>query len=258
MTKALLALGIAYVALAVMLYFGQERLLFPAPQVDRGPLSDYETITYQTDDGIAITGGYRAPQNGKLVVVFFHGNAADWQSGAAALRPLAEQGYGAFAASYRGYAGNAGSPGEAGFYKDGEAVIAWLGDKGITPENIVLVGNSVGSGPASELATRYPVKGLALISPFSAMTDIVGERVWWMPTGLLLRHRFVNREKLPDIAAPVLLIHGTDDRVIPVAHARRLAEIRPDAEFVIAEGAGHDLAYLPQAQAALAQWLDGL
>ena len=257
-TKVLLALAIAYVALLVMLYFGQERLLFPAPQQDRGALGDYETVTYETADGISITGGYRPAAEGFPTLVFFHGNAADWQSGAAALRGLAERGYGAFAASYRGYQGNAGKPGEVGLYRDGEAAMAWLAARGVAADEVVLVGNSLGSGVASELAVRHPVRGLALISPFSSMSDIVAERVWWMPTGLLLRHRFENAEKLKGFEQPLILIHGDGDQVIPSIHSEHLAVEIPSAKLVIVEGAGHELAYRPEADATLADWLSGL
>ncbi|MFN2099450.1 alpha/beta hydrolase [Altererythrobacter sp. MF3-039] len=257
-TKLLLALAIAYAALSAMLYFGQERFLFPAPQQDRGSLSDYETVTYETSDGIRIAAGYRAARDGMPTLVFFHGNAADWQSGASALRGLAERGYGAFAASYRGYAGNAGKPGEQGLYLDGEAAIAWLGTQGVEPNEIILVGNSLGSGVASEMAVRHPARGLALISPFSAMSDIVAERAWWMPTSLLLRHHFENADKLADFGRPVLILHGDRDQVIPHAHAERLATVVPAARLEIIEGTGHELAYRPEAEAALAKWLAGI
>lgn len=257
-TKLLLALAIAYAALSAILYFGQERFLFPAPQADRGPLSDYETVRYQTSDGIAITGGYRPAREGMPTLVFYHGNAADWQSGAAALRGLAEQGYGAFAASYRGYVGNAGMPGEQGLYLDGEAALSWLAKRGVGPRDIVLVGNSLGSGVATELAMRHPVRALALISPFSSMSDIVAERAWWMPTSLLLRHQFENSDKLKHIDRPVLILHGDRDRVIPHVHGKRLAAIVPVARLEIIEDTGHELAYRPEAEAALAKWLTGI
>lgn len=256
--KLLLALAIAYVALSAMLYFGQERFLFPAPQADRGPLSDYETVSYETGDEILLSGGYRAASEGKPTLVFFHGNAADWQSGAAAMRGLAERGYGAFAASYRGYTGNAGKPGEQGLYRDGEAAIAWLGDQGVRRSDIILVGNSLGSGVASELATRHPVKALALISPFSSMSDIVAERAWWMPISLLLRHHFENGPKLEGFERPLLLLHGDRDTLIPDQHSRRLAAVVPGAKLKIIANTGHELAYRPEAEAALADWLTEL
>src|SRR3546814_2845844 len=96
---------------------------------------------------------------------------------------------------YRGYGGNPGAPGEAGLYRDGEAAMRWLGEAGVEARNVVIVGNSIGSGPATELALRHDVAALILVSGLSDMPSVVQSQVPFAPRWLV-RYRFDNAAKL--------------------------------------------------------------
>ncbi len=165
-------------------------------------------------------------------------------------------GHGLMLAEYRGYGGNPGSPGEAGLYRDGEAALRWLAEAGVAPRDIVIVGNSVGSGPATEMAVRHDVAALILVSGFSSLPEVVQGQV--PLTGWLVRDRFDNAAKLARVTAPVFLLHGDADTLVTPENPTRLRRARPDATAVLVAGAGHELAYTAPAQAILAGWIDGL
>lgn len=244
-----------YLVLLAILWSQQERLIYPAPQTVGPTTGGFEEITYPTDDGLDISAGYREAEAGRPTIVYFHGNGADWVSSVVATDRLVPSGYGVLAAEYRGYRGNPGTPSEEGLYHDGRAAIAFLARSGIPADDIVIIGNSIGSGVATHLAAEIGPRALVLISPFASMRQLVAEKIRWFPTGMLLRHRYENIEKIGAVEAPVLLLHGDADMVIPHAHTRQLAQVRRDAKLVIYPGKGHDLAWHDEAEEAVLSFL---
>ncbi|HEY0596778.1 alpha/beta hydrolase [Sphingopyxis sp.] len=247
------------VALAVtlLLYTQQRRILFPAPSgyPTEAP-TGFRLVYTRTDDGLRLSAFYRPAMPGKKTILFFHGNGDNMLGAIEATRGPAAAGYGLMLAEYRGYGGNPGSPDEAGLYRDGEAAIRWLAEAGIAPRDIVIVGNSVGSGPATEMAVRHHVAALILVSGFSSLPEVVRSQV--PMTGWLVRDRFDNMAKLARVTAPVFLLHGDADTLVTPDNLTRLRRVRPDATAVLVAGAGHELAYTAPAQAILADWIDGL
>jgi len=209
-------------------------------------------------DGLRLAGGYREAASGMPTLLFFHGNAATWQSTTQVLAPLEREGYGVFAASYRGYRANPGAPSEAGLYRDARAAADWLAANGVGADDLVIVGNSLGSGPAVELARAIRPRGLVLISPFSSMTEVAAANARWLPVEWLMRDRYDNAGKLPEVAAPVLILHGDRDALIPLSHAQRLARLARDGMLVTVPHAGHELVALAQTPALMSAWLDDL
>lgn len=257
----LIALGIlltGYVAIAALLFAGQRALIFPAPKAFPPVPAGYEQVAFQTEDGLNLAGLWRAPTAGKPVVLFFHGNGDSWAGASQAVSGLAAAGYGIFLPEYRGYGGNPGAPSEQGFFKDGRAALNWLGANGFAPGQVVLIGNSIGSGTATQLATEHRPAALVLVSPFSSVPDAVSERFPWLPARLLVRDPFDNAAKLGRVEAPILILHGTADAMIPAVHAQRLVAANPAARLRLVPGTGHELAYLPEAQVIERVWLDNL
>lgn len=252
---AVLGLGLAYGITVGGLYAAQRSLVFPAPAGFAELPPGYDRITFDSAGGLALAAAWRPPASGKPTVLFFHGNGDSWAGGARAMQALADTGYGVMLPEYRGYGTNPGQPGEQEFYRDGHAALDWLGAQGIRADRVVLVGNSIGSGTATQLAAERRVAALILVSPFASLPDLVAEKFPWLPGRWLVRDRFDNAAKQGRVSAPVLVLHGTADTMIPAAHARRLARAQPRARLVLVPDADHDLAYLPQAQQAEAEWL---
>ncbi len=249
---------VAYLAVVGVVYHKQDALLYPAPRAAGTSVPGYRDITYETSDGLRLAGGYRAAAPGRPTLLFFHGNAATWQSSTQVLAPLARQGFGVFAASYRGYQGNPGNPSEEGLHRDARAAADWLAAQGVGANDLVIVGNSLGSGPAVELARTDHPRALVLISPFTSMTEVAATQVRWLPVEWLMRDRFDNAARLPEVTAPVLILHGDRDTLIPVRHAHRLAELAPAATLVIVPHAGHELVALARTPALMSAWLEDL
>lgn len=257
---AKIATGLLVFVLAVMLllYTQQRRILFPAP-------TDYPTVApsgfglvyTQTDDGLRLSAFHRPAAPGKKTILFFHGNGDDMLGAIEATRGPAGAGYGLMLVEYRGYGGNPGAPDEAGLYRDGEAAMRWLVDAGVDARDIVVVGNSIGSGPATEMALRHDVAALIFVSGLADLPAVVKSQVPFVPRWLV-RDRFDNAAKLPRIRAPVYLMHGDADTLVKPGNLAQLARARPDATVVRVAGAGHELAYTAPAQAILTKWVSGL
>ena len=255
MAIALATLAATYLALVAVLYVAQSALIYPAPNGIGPSTGGFEEVGYATSDGLELTAGYRAARSGFPTIVYFHGNGADWVSSVVATDRMVPEGYGVLAAEYRGYRGNPGRPSEEGLYRDGRAALAFLAANGVPFDRIVIIGNSIGAGVAVQMASEAPPAALVLISPFASLSGLVAEKFRWLPTGLLLRDRYENAAKLGAIEAPVLVLHGDADTLIPYSHSEKLASLRADIELHIFEGYGHDLAWHDIAEEAVLDFM---
>ncbi|MBJ7500947.1 MAG: alpha/beta hydrolase [Sphingopyxis sp.] len=241
-----------------LLYTQQRRILFPVPHdYPREALPGFRLVHTQTSDGLRLSAFYRVAAPGAKTILFFHGNGDNMRGAIEATRGPAAVGHGLMLVEYRGYGGNPGSPDEAGLYADGEAAMRWLGEAGVGTRDIVVVGNSIGSGPATEMALRHDVAALMLVSGLSDLPSVVKSQVPPVPHWLV-RDRFDNVSKLARVKAPVYLMHGDTDTLVRPDNLERLVRARPDATVARVAGAGHELAYTAPAQAILTGWVDGL
>lgn len=252
----LLAIGaFGYAAVAGIVYFKQRSFLyFPSQEISKNA-PGFQIINFPTDDGLTLAAGYQPAQVGRPTLLAFHGNGADWQSMAHGLRPLIDRGYGVLSVEYRGYQANPGSPSEKGIYKDGRAALQWLNANGVPASQVVAVGNSLGSGVAVQLATESPIRALVLVSPMSSMVRLASAQMSWLPVNLLLRDRYDNLAKLPNVAVPIMILHGGSDEVIPIQEGRMLASRNRAAVFVAFPGVGHELMYDPAIASSIARFL---
>lgn len=247
--------GIVYIGLAALLYFQQNRFIFPAPQQVVAPSDGYELVTLETEDGLSLMAHWRAPDEGKPTLVHFHGNAGSLLGSAYESALFAADGYGALLVEYRGYGGNPGNPSEDGLKKDGRAAMAFLKARSIPWERTIIKGHSIGTGTAVNMALEHKAGALILVAPFTSVPDLIERRLPVFPLRLLITSDFDNAAKADDLTLPVLVQHGTADAVIPEAHGRAVSEAIAGSTYQSVAGAGHDLSGDPAVQAKQLAWL---
>lgn len=232
-----------YVVLCLAAWAGQRRLLyFPDRQIvapaDVGVPA--QSLSRTAADGTPLTMWWAPPREERPVVIYFHGNGGNLADRAPVFRDLVAEGYGLLALSYRGYAGSGGAPGEAGFAEDARA--AYAAAKEFAPAaGIVLFGESLGSGVAVRLAAERPTGGIILTAPFTGVEDRAAEIFWYLPVRLLLADRFRSRDLIGRVRAPLLILHGEADTVIPIAHGRALFALANEPKTLAPfPGGGHD------------------
>lgn len=241
--RILRLVALTYVALTVFLYFYQRRLLyFPSPESPPLPtapgFAGIEDVRLQTTDGIDLE-AWHWPGSRPLTLVVFHGNGGHRGHRSEWLRTLHELGWGIFIIDYRGYGGSQGSPTESGLYQDAEAAHAWLTAQG--DQGLVYVGESLGGGMAIELARRHPPRAIILQSTFTSAVAVGKAGYPFLPVSLLMKDRYANIEKIGELECPILVIHGTDDTLVPVEFGRELhAAIRSPKEWYEVRRAGHN------------------
>ena len=216
--------GAAYLLQRRMVYMPDARPPDPAVAAALG----FEAVTHRTSDGLALESWYAPPGTAEQpVLVFFHGNADAIARRAPKFVPFLDAGFGALLVEYRGYSGNPGTPHEAGLYRDGEAALAWLGASGVEAGRVVLYGSSLGTGVAVELATRHAVGALVLESPFTSLADVGARAYPWLPVRLLARERYDSLAKMTRVRAPVLVLHGEADGIVPPDMGRAILDAAP-------------------------------
>lgn len=223
----------------------QERLIFCPDPRPLGPLPPalaavrFRPARVSTADGLDLSFWAAEPLPGWPTLVVFHGRAGNAADRAPLLAPFAEAGYGVVLAEYRGYGGNPGTPSETGFLLDARAHLDWLAAAwGETAP--VVCGESIGSGVAVAVAAERPVRALVLDAPYTSVADLAAAMYRWLPARRLLRHHFDSLSRLPGVRAPLLVLHGDADDMIPHEHGRRVAAAAGGrAQFVLLRGAGH-------------------
>lgn len=250
-----------YVALLALLFFMQRSLLYRPNASDmeaaRLTMPGVERLSLKTADGETLVAWRHAPRDGQPFFIYLHGNAANLAARNARLMGLARQGWGFLAVSWRGYGGSTGAPTEAGLIADGEAAYAKALELGAPPERIFLFGESLGTGVAVALAARHSVAGIVLEAPFSSAADVARAIYWYAPVGLLMRDQFLSDSRVKNVRAPIFIVHGEADRVVPIRFGEKLfVAANEPKEFFRVPGSGHQPLDDPRAQKRLAEWVN--
>jgi hypothetical protein len=255
---------VAYLAIAALLYFAQRALLFPASgertTAAAAGLEGVQDITLVTPDGERLVAWWRPPRPGKALVVYFHGNGGSLFNRRFRARAIMEDGRGLLMVSYRGYSGSTGSPSEAGLHLDARTAYDWV-TGGYEANRLVLYGESLGSGVVVRLAADRPVGGVILDAPYTSTADVARRTYFWLPVDLLMRDPFRSIDLIGRLKAPLLVLHGERDGLIPVAMGERLFAAAPDPKRFVRLPGGHETnleqgidavrAFLAQVEAAL-------
>jgi fermentation-respiration switch protein FrsA (DUF1100 family) len=260
---AILVLSL-YGSLVAAMYFNQRQLEYipvsPLPGTPKqNGVGEMSVVTVTTVDNLSLTGWFAPPKKpGGRVVVLFHGAGVHIGYNAFKERQLLDDGYGVFACEYRGFAGNPGTPTQDGLYMDGRAVMQWLKKQGYNESKIVLYGESLGTGVAVQMATEYAVSALVLEAPYSSTLEVAEYLYPFVPVRYLMKDDLNSLSKIGQAKAPLLIIHGTRDSMIPIGFSRKLFDAAKEPKtFIPIEGAEHppDL-YDHGAGKLILNWLD--
>jgi fermentation-respiration switch protein FrsA (DUF1100 family) len=232
-----------YAALAGGLYLYQRKLLFvpdrARPDVRETGIAAVQEITLETPDGLRLLAWWLPPVAGRPVVVYFHGNAGHLGFRTTRLGLFHAAGFGALFPEYRGYGGNPGEPTETGLFTDARTAMDFLAAQGIAPERTVLFGESLGTAVATRMASEHAIAALILESPFTSIADVAQSHYPYVPAQRLLKDRFETAPFITRVKAPILMMLGERDTIVPPVFTRRLYALAPEPKQLWVAPEGH-------------------
>ena len=227
MYSVIIVLSVIYVAIVVFMAAYQRQFLYlPDKQIaapEQYGLNGFRENFIKTSDNVSIQTLYK-PAQGKLpTILYFHGNASHMGNRAGIYSALAGKGFGVMAVSYRGYGKSEGTPTEQGLYNDARAAISYLTDiKDLKLSDIILYGESLGTGVAVQMATEKQVAGVVLQAPYTSTVNRAAEIYFFIPVTLIMTDRFESIKKIENVKSPLLILHGELDATIPIRHGKKL------------------------------------
>jgi fermentation-respiration switch protein FrsA (DUF1100 family) len=228
-----MVLGVMYVFQRDFQYDRSGRLL----PLSETKLNGAQLVSIPSADGSSVAGWYEPPATGMPVILFFRGNSQSFSREHERFEAWVDAGYGFLAFDYRGFPGSPGELTETNVLTDSLAVYDWLAAKGFP---ILLWGRSLGSGPATYVASERAAKALLLETPFVSAVSVAAERYGFLPVGLLMHDQYRVDTWMPEVTEPVFVAHGTADRTISVANGEKVYELAPvKAGLWIEPGADH-------------------
>jgi uncharacterized protein len=243
--KLMLVLLTIYLTLVGFLFIFQRKLQY-IPMGKLGNISEYNLDQFEekiltTSDNTKILAWYKKPELGQKIIVHFHGNAGNLGDRSHKFDAFAKSGFGVLAITYRGYPGSTGKPSEKGFIEDGIAALHFLCEEnGFEPKDLILFGESIGSGVATQLAANANFAAVILEAPFSSAASVAQKIYWFVPVKWMLKDKFESIKSAPQIISPTLIFHKTKDHVVPYSEGKKLFEaIQSPKKFVTVEGFGH-------------------
>ena len=239
---AAVLLGLYLVVVMAACTFQRSLLYFPDPHNvapdPSGPA--VQVVRLETQDHEHLVAWFLPPATGQPVILHFGGNGDSLVGETDRLRLISKAGVGVLFVAYRGYSGSSGWPTETGLRLDALAAYAWLAQR-YPPSQIVIYGHSLGSGVAVWVAARRPARALVLESPFTSAVDVADLHYGFLPVRLLMWDRYDSADAIGKVRMPVLIVHGGQDDLIPIAMGRRLYGLaNPPKAFDAVPGGGHN------------------
>ncbi|HUG69084.1 MAG TPA: alpha/beta hydrolase [Pirellulaceae bacterium] len=237
-----------YLVVLLVLLLLENKLIFPAPRFPSGDWKpgwlEYEDVAFVSADGTKLHGWYLDHPAPNAYLLYCHGNGEH----VAYVAPVAEQlrsrlDVAVFAFDYRGYGRSEGTANEAGVLADSLAAHHWLAEHaGVAPDQIVLMGRSIGGAVAVDLADQHGSRALILENTFTSLPDVAARLHWWVPVRWLMRTQLNSVEKISRFRGSLLQSHGTTDELVPISYGKQLFDVAPtaDKQFLIFEGLGHN------------------
>lgn len=253
MLKRFVIYSVLIIFIMIFIKFIEKRLIFHPDRSNDSTTPDvygieYDDVTFRTEDGLNLNGWFvpgkkSSPDVDLHTLLWFHGNAGNINRRLDNIKMIYDRvPVNVFIIDYRQYGKSEGKVSEQGTYIDARAALAYLHSrKEINQEKIIFFGRSLGSAVAVELALKEKCCALILETPFTSIEEMGKMLYPFLPVSLLLKTRYDSLSKIGDIKVPILVMHGDQDKLVPIEHGRELYEAANEPkEFYTIPGAGHN------------------
>ena len=261
--KVVIVVALALYAMAVVVMYAAQRRFIYFPEPGRtspaaAGLPDVSERIIATPDGEKVVAWYGKAQRGQPTLLYFQGNGGTLELRSETISRYLARGRGMFMMSYRGFSGSTGAPSEAANVADAKLAYDTLIKDGVSPDDIILYGESLGTGVAIQAAREKMVAGVILDSPYTSILELASQYYPWLPVSLLLEDRYESIRYIRDVHVPIFILHGEADDVVPVEMGRRLfAAANEPKELKTIPGGGHVIHDGPTSE-IVNRWIDRL
>ena len=228
-------LVLIYLIITLALYSFQRKLLYHP--VENNYSGDKLTVQVDkvkilTNDNIELLAWYHKKKIGDYkTILFLHGNAGSLENRIHKINHFKDIKVNFLIVAWRGFSGNKGKPTESGLYIDAKSAVKWLKNKGINEENIIIYGESLGTGVGTEIAQNKNFAGIILESPFTSMVDAGADKYPVFPIRLLLKDKYESDKKIKNIKSPILIMHGEVDKIVPFWMGKKMYELANEPKY---------------------------
>ena len=226
---------IIYASVLIVLFIFQRNLMYhPNENNYFGDKLEVEIekVKITTSDNLNLIGWFHNKDLKKFkTIVYFHGNAGSLDNRIYKLNYFKNMDVNFLIIAWRGFSGNEGKPSEKGLYEDGKSTIKFLKNLGVTEKDIIIYGESLGTGIATEIAQNRKFGGLILETPFTSMIEAAKNFYPYIPVGLLLKDKYKNDKKIKNINTPIFVMHGEADQIVPFWMGKKIYEIANQPKY---------------------------
>ena len=259
----LLIFILVYFIILISTYIFQRNLLYhPTENNYSGDqiVVSIEKVKIKTQDGIELMSWYHEKNlDNYKTVLFLHGNAGSLENRIHKINHFKDMNINFLIIAWRGFSGNKGKPTEKGLYEDARSAVTWLKSKGIKENNIIIYGESLGTGVATETAQNKNFAGIILESPFTSMIDAGKDKYPYLPVSLLLKDKYESNKKLKNINIPILIMHGKVDNLVPFHMGQKMYEMANEPKYsYFSEYDDHMMEYNEKLLNELKKFIDSL
>ena len=216
--KSIIIILVLYFFVCILMYINQRDFIY-FPNINNyikyEKINKNNKVIYLENKNIKLKSWFSNKKIDKPIILFFHGNAGDLENRTYKANAFDNSGYNYLFISYRGFNGNEGVPTENNIYLDAQFAYTWLLDNGYDENEIIIYGESLGTGVGIEIAKKNNPKGLILESPFTSLIEMGKRKFPFLPVRLIIKDKFDNLEKISLIKCPVLYLHGKSDDLVP-------------------------------------------
>ena len=220
LTIILVSFVVIYLIILVLTYVFQRNLLYhPTENNYSGDQLhvSIKKVKIKTKDNLDLISWYHNKNSNKYkTILFLHGNAGSLSNRIHKINHFKNMDVNFLIIAWRGFSGNKGAPTEDGLYEDATSAVKWLKSKGINNNNIIIYGESLGTGVAIEIAQNKNFAGIILESPFTSMIEAGKSKYPFLPIKLLLKDKYESDKKIKNVTSPILIMHGKIDRIVPL------------------------------------------